>query len=91
MKRVAVRHSGAKEVGAMPPTANPASPTRAKLTRNPQNHFEAWDEFGVPCLPITCDDDEPSMGIAPGPLGIVDPDSGPSLISSLAAQLNWRT
>ena len=91
MRRVSRRCPDTREVRVTTPTANLASPTRAKLTRNPQNPFEAWDEFGVPCLPITCDGNEPSNGIEPGPLEIVDPDSGPSLISSLAAQLNWRT
>ena len=44
------------------------------LYRNPNNPFEAWDEEGRPCLPMTIDDDSPSHGVTPGPFGIFNPD-----------------
>ena len=61
------------------------------LYRNPNNPFEAFDEDGRPCLPLTIDDDAPSNGITPGPFGNTNPNTGRSLISSLAEELNWKT
>ncbi len=60
------------------------------LYRNPNNPFEAWDSEGRPCLPDTIDD-SPSPGISPpGALVDIDFETGRSLISSLAEQLNWK-
>ena len=49
-----------------------------KLIRNPDDPFEAWDEFGQPCLPMTLGDDCPSSGTTPGtsipnPMSVVGP------------------
>ncbi len=64
--------------------------TQGDLYPNPNNPFEAWDENG-PCLPITIDD-SPSPGIPPpGALVDIDLETGRSLISSLAEELNWKT
>lgn len=61
------------------------------LYRNPNNPFEAWDEEGRPCLPMTIDDDSPSNGIAPGPLVDIDFETGRSLKPDvlLAEALHW--
>jgi len=69
--------------------AEAAAATTGKLIRNPENPFEAFDEFGRPCLPMTITDDSASHGITPGPFGNTDPHTGRSLMSSLAASLNW--
>ena len=61
------------------------------LYRNPNNPFEAWDEDGRPCLPMTIDDDSPSPpGIPPGSLVDIDLETGRSRILSLAEELNWK-
>ena len=63
-------------------------------TDNPRRRvyrIEAWDSEGRPCLPDTIDD-SPSPGIPPpGSLVDIDFETGRSLISSLAEQLNWKT
>jgi hypothetical protein len=66
-----------------------AAATTGKLIRNPDNPFEAFDEFGRPCLPMTINDDSTSHGITPGPFGNTDPGTGRSLMSSLVTSLNW--
>ena len=70
--------------------ADPAIPVRGKIHRNPDNPFEAFDENGLPILPLTIDDDSPSHGIRPGGFGNTDPNTGRSIISSLVARLNWN-
>ena len=74
----------------MKPTAKPTQ-VPGKMHRNPENPFEAFDENGLPVLPLTIDDDAPSHGIRPGGFGNTDPNTGRSIISSLAARLNWKT
>ncbi len=69
--------------------AEAAADTTGKLIRNPGNPFEAFDEFGRPCLPMTINDDSASHGITPGPFGNTDPGTGRSLMSSLVTSLNW--
>ena len=52
------------------------------------------DEEGYPILPMTLppDGSPPSPGIPPpGALVDIDFETGRSLISSLAEQLNWKT
>ena len=66
-----------------------AAATTGKLIRNPDNPFEAFDEYGRPCLPMTLGDDCPSSGTTPGPFGNTDPGTGRSLMSSLVTSLNW--
>jgi hypothetical protein len=66
-------------------------PSHATLYRNPNDPFEAWDEHGLPVLPMTIPNDSPSNGITPGPFGNTDPGTGRSLMSSLATSLNWAT
>jgi len=68
-----------------------AAATTGKLIRNPDNPFEAFDEFGRPCLPMTINDDSASHGFTPGPFGNTDPGTGRSLMSSLVTSLNWAT
>ncbi len=70
--------------------AAPATQVPGKIYRNPENPFEAFDENGVPVLPLTIDDDAPSHGIRPGGFGNTDPNTGRSIISSLVARLNWN-
>ncbi len=67
----------------------PVSGVQAELFTNPDNPFEAWDENGLPCLPMTIDDGSPCNGIQPGPFGNTDPGTGRSLMS-LVASLNWN-
>jgi hypothetical protein len=62
---------------------------QGKLYRNPNNPFEAWDENGLPCLPMTIDNGSPCNGVQPGPFGNTDPGTGRSLMSSLVTSLNW--
>ncbi len=73
--------------------ADPATPVGGKMHRNPENPFEAFDENGVPVLPLTIDDDAPSHGIRPGGFGNTDPNTGRSLISNLTwvRLLSWNT
>ena len=66
-----------------------AAATTGRLIRNPDNPFEAFDEFGRPCLPMTIDDGSPCNGVQPDPFGNTDPGTGRSLMSSLAESLNW--
>lgn len=40
-----------------------------KLFRNPDNPFEAFDEFGQPCLPMTIGDESPSSWVHSDPFG----------------------
>jgi hypothetical protein len=65
------------------------SGVRAELFTNPDNPFEVWDENGIPFLPTTIDDGSPCNGVQPDPFGNTDPGIGRSLMSSLAASLNW--
>ncbi len=51
------------------------------------------DEEGYPILPMTLppDGSPPLTSNPPGPLVDIDLETGRSLISSLAEQLNWKT
>ena len=68
-----------------------SAPTQGTLCPDPDNCFDVVDEEGQPCLPVMVDASEPSHGVTPGPFGSTDPHAGLSLVSSLAARLNWRT
>ena len=64
-----------------------AAPTQGTLHRNPANVFEAWDDFGNPVLPMTCDNDESSDG---APAEDVALNTRLRSVPSLAARLHWR-
>lgn len=64
--------------------------TLGELFRNPDDPFEAWDEFGRPCLPMTIGDGFPSSGNGGVPSG-VDLHSGRMSAALLAPQLHWQT
>ena len=61
------------------------------LYRNPNNPFEAWDEEGRPCVPMTIDDDSPSKGTQPGPFGIFSPDGSRAVPASalMVSHFDW--
>lgn len=64
-----------------------------KLIRNPENPFEAFDEYGEPCLPMTLGDDSPSDGDTSSPCGNppggVDLHTGKMTAAILAPHLHW--
>jgi len=62
----------------------------AKVIRNPDDPFSAWDEYGRPILPMTLGDDCPSSEGNAAPGG-VDVRTGRMTASVLAPQLHWQT
>ena len=77
----------AEEKGMMGKKIN-ATPALGTLHRNPLNVFEAWDDFGNPVLPLTCEDDDQSDG---APAEDIELKNRLRSVPSLAGELNWRT
>ena len=59
----------------------------AKLIRNPDDPFDAWDEYGRPILPMTIGDAFPSSGDTGTPGG-VDLRTGRMTAAVLAPQID---
>ena len=92
MKRVASDVPATSKVGMSNPTADLVTPLPAKLPGRSKNSFEPVSVDGEPpTIPFAIDDDAPSNGIMPGPFGNTDPNTGRSLIPSLAEEPNWKT